>query len=62
MKKKNLEISISVASVAVFILLIATSNFLSGRASAGFGYMASLLVFFIIMGIAGIKLAAIPDK
>lgn len=61
MIKKYLEISISLACVAVFISLIAMSKFLF-QASAGFGYMVSLLIFFIIMGIAGIKLAGISDK
>ena len=61
MNKKSLEITLALGSVAIFIILIAASKILLGS-SAGFGYTASLLLFFIIMGLAGLKLAQIPDR
>ena len=60
MKKKPLEIIISIGCVAVFIILIAAAKFILPAAS-GFGYTAALLIFVIIMGMAGLKLAEIPD-
>ncbi len=61
MKKKTLEITLSIASVAVFIILIAAVR-LAVPAFAGYGYAAALLVFLVIMGTVGLKLAEIPDK
>ncbi len=61
MKKKALEIILSIASVAVFIILIAAVKLII-PASSGYGYTAALLVFLVIMGMAGLKLAEIPDK
>ncbi len=61
MKKKALEIILSIASVAVFIILIAAVKLII-PASPGYGYAAALLVFLVIMGMAGLKLAEIPDK
>jgi hypothetical protein len=61
MNKKSLEIAISIGSVVLFIILIATSKFFLGT-SAGVGYVASLLVFIVIMGFAGLKLAEIQDN
>jgi hypothetical protein len=61
MNKKSLEITISIGSVVLFIILIAASKFLMGS-SAGFGYTASMLIFIVIMGLAGLKLAEIPEK
>jgi hypothetical protein len=61
MNKKSLEIAISIGSVVLFIILIAVSKYILG-ASAGFGYAASLLVFIVVMGLAGLKLAEIPEK
>jgi len=61
MNKKSHEIAISIGSVVLFIILIAASKYTMG-ASAGFGYAASLLVFIVIMGLAGLKLAEVPDK
>ena len=61
MNKKALEIIVSVGSVAVFIVLIAAAKLIM-PASAGFGYTAALVIFVIIMGMAGLKLAEIPDK
>ena len=61
MKKKSLEITFALGSVIVFIILIALSRIVL-ESSAGIGYTASLLVFIVIMGLAGLKLADIPDK
>ncbi|MFZ3058461.1 MAG: hypothetical protein WA102_01875 [Candidatus Methanoperedens sp.] len=61
MKKKALEIILSIASVAVFIILIAVVKLMI-PASSGYGYTAALLVFLVIMGMAGLKIAEIPDK
>ncbi|MFZ3166485.1 MAG: hypothetical protein WA130_02635 [Candidatus Methanoperedens sp.] len=61
MNKKSLEITLALGSVVIFIILIAASKILL-KTSAGFGYTASLLFFIIIMGLAGLKLAEIPDK
>ncbi|VVB53590.1 Uncharacterised protein [uncultured archaeon] len=61
MNKKTLEITLALGSVVIFIILIAASKILL-KTSAGFGYTVSLLFFIIIMGLAGLKLAQIPDK
>ncbi len=60
MNKKSLEISVSFGSVILFIILIVVSKILL-QSYAGFGYALSLLIFIIIMGITGLKLAKIPD-
>ena len=60
MNKKALEIIVSVGSVAIFIVLIAAAK-LAMPASAGFGYTAALLIFIVVMGMAGLKLAEIPE-
>jgi hypothetical protein len=61
MKKMELEILISVASVAIFIIFILASKLIM-PAFASYGYTVALLIFVIIMGIAGLKLAEMPDK
>lgn len=61
MKKKSLEIAISIGSVVIFIILIALSKYILGS-SAGSGYAASMLIFIVIMGFAGLKLAEIPEN
>jgi uncharacterized membrane protein YagU involved in acid resistance len=61
MNKKSLEVATSIGSIVFFIILIAASKFMMGT-SAGFGYAASLLVFIVIMGLAGLRLAEVPDK
>jgi hypothetical protein len=61
MNKKSLEIATSVGSIVLFIILIAASKYSLGP-SAGFGYAACLLIFIVIMGFAGLKLAEIPEK
>jgi hypothetical protein len=61
MKKMYLEIITAVVSVAVFFILIVASKIFMPEVS-GYGYSAALLVFVIIMGFAGLKLAEISDK
>jgi hypothetical protein len=61
MNKMQIEILISVASVAVFIIFILSSKLIM-PAFARYGYFAALIIFVIIMGIAGLKLAEMPDK
>ena len=60
MKKIFLEIGSSVGLVIVFIigLVIINTKFL---ANAAYGNVALLLVFVIIAGLIGFKLAEIPD-
>ncbi|MCX9084895.1 MAG: hypothetical protein OIN87_08880 [Candidatus Methanoperedens sp.] len=61
MNKRSREIAISIGSVILFVSLIAISKYTLGTL-AGFGYAGSLLVFIVIMGLAGLNLAEIPDK
>lgn len=60
MQKIFLEIGSSVGLVIVFIigLVIINTQFL---ANAAYGNVALLLVFVIIAGLIGFKLAEIPD-
>lgn len=60
MNKKSIEIMVSVGSVAAFIVLIAAAKLI--MPVPGIGYTAALLIFIVIMGMAGLKLAEIPDK
>ncbi len=61
MNKMSLEILMVIGSVAVFVILTIASRLIM-PASAGYGYAAALLVFIVIMGFAGLKLAEIPGK
>ena len=61
MNKMSFEILTAVGSVAVFIILIVAAKLII-PASAGYGDAAALLVFVVIMSIAGLKLAEIQDK
>ncbi|MCZ7357518.1 MAG: hypothetical protein O8C66_12560 [Candidatus Methanoperedens sp.] len=61
MEKMNLEIIASVSSVIILIILITSSKLLL-PASPGYGYTIAVLVFVTIMGLAGLKLAEMPDK
>jgi hypothetical protein len=61
MNKKSLEITICIGAVVLFLVLIAASRILLAS-SAGFGYTVSLLIFIVIMGSAGLKLAEVPEK
>ncbi len=61
MNKMSLEILTAVGSVAVFIILIVVTKLVT-PASKGYGFAASLLIFIVLMSIAGLKLAEIQDK
>ncbi len=61
MTKMHLEIGSALGSVALFIILIAAVKILM-PGSAGYGYTVALLIFMVVMGMAGLKLADIPDK
>lgn len=61
MNKMTLEILTAVGSVAIFIILIVAAKLVM-PASEGYGFAASLLIFIILMSIAGLKLAEIQDK
>jgi len=60
MKKMQIEILTAVGSVAMLIILIAGSRLL--LQSPGFGYSGALLLYVLIMSIAGLKLAEISEK
>ncbi len=61
MKKMYLEIITAVTSLAIFLILILAAKLIKPEVS-GYGYSVALLVFVIIMGFAGLKLAEMPDK
>ncbi len=61
MNKMSLEILAAVGSVAVFIILIVAAELII-PASESYGFAAALLIFVVLMSIAGLKLAEIPDK
>ncbi len=61
MKKMLLEIITSVVSVGIFIILIMASRLVM-PAQAGYGYAIALLIFVLMMGISGLKLAQMPDR
>ena len=61
MTKMHLEISSALGSVVLFVILIVAVQKLIPE-SAGYGYTVALLIFMVVMGMAGLKLADIPDK
>ncbi|VVB93890.1 Uncharacterised protein [uncultured archaeon] len=61
MKKTQLEITMTVVSLVIFIISIVASKLIIPT-SPGYGYAVALLVYVILMGVAGLKLAEIPDK
>lgn len=61
MTKMHLEISSALGSVTLFIILISVVKILMPD-SARYGYTVALLIFMVVMGLAGLKLAEIPDK
>jgi hypothetical protein len=60
MKKMQIEIFTSLGSVALLIILIAVSRL--SLQTPGYGYMATLLLYVLVMSIAGLKLAEMPEK
>ena len=61
MSKTQLEVLISVGSVLLFIILIVAARQII-PSSAGYGYAVALLVFVVVMGIAGLRLAEMPEE
>ena len=60
MKKIFLEIGSSVGLVSLFIIALVIIN-TTFKAQANYGTVALLLVFVIVAGAIGLKLAEIPD-
>ncbi len=60
MKKMQIEIITSVGSAALLIILMAGSKLT--LQSPGYGYTAALLLYVLIMSVAGLKLAEMPEK
>jgi hypothetical protein len=60
MKKMQIEIFTSIGSVALLIILIAVSRL--SLSTPGYGYTATLLIYVLVMSIAGLKLAEMPEK
>lgn len=60
MKKMQIEIFSSIGSVALLIILIAASKL--SLQTPGYGFMATLLLYVLVMSIVGLKLAEMPEK
>jgi len=60
MKKMQIEIFISVFSLALLIILLVVSKLT--MQSPGYGYLIALALYVIIMSFAGLKLAEIQEK
>ncbi len=60
MKKMQIEIFTSVGSVALLILLITGSRLY--LQIPGYGYIAALLLYVVIISFVGLKLAEMPGK
>ncbi len=60
MKKMQIEIFTSAGSVALLIILITASRL--SLQTPGYGYTAALLLYVVIMSIAGLKIAEMPEK
>ena len=60
MKKTQIEIFTSVGSLALLIILLVVSKLTIQ--SPGYGYLIALVIYVLIMSVAGLKLAEIPEK
>jgi len=60
MKKMQIEIFSSVGSLALLIILLVVSKLT--MQSPGYGYLIALVLYVLIMSVAGLKLAEIPEK
>ena len=60
MKKIQIEIFTSVGSLALLIILLVLSKLT--MQSPGYGYLIALVLYVLIMSVAGLKLAEIPEK
>ena len=61
MKKKSLEIAVSIGLVALMIVLILLISIAAPGWFKNAGYCLAVLLFMILMGLAGIKLIDIND-
>jgi len=60
MKKTQIEIFTSVGSLALLVILLVVSKLT--MQSPGYGYLVALVIYVLIMSVAGLKLAEIPEK
>jgi len=60
MKKTQIEIFTSVGSLALLIILLVVSKLT--MQSPGYGYLIALVLYVLIMSVAGLKLAEISEK
>ncbi|MDO8726739.1 MAG: hypothetical protein Q7J35_11785 [Candidatus Methanoperedens sp.] len=60
MKKTHIEIFTSIGSLALLVILLAVSKLT--MQSPGYGYLIALVIYVLIMSVAGLKLAEIPEK
>jgi hypothetical protein len=60
MKKTQIEIFTSVGSLALLIILLVVSKLTIQ--SPGYGYLIALVIYVLIMSVAGLKLAEIPEN
>ena len=60
MKKTQIEIFTSIGSLALLIILLVVSKLT--MQSPGYGYLIALVIYVLIMSVAGLKLAEIPEK
>lgn len=60
MKKTHIEIFTSIVSLALLVILLAVSKLT--MQSPGYGYLIALVLYVLIMSVAGLKLAEIPEK
>lgn len=60
MKKMQIEIFTSVGSLVLLIILLVLSKLT--MQSPGYGYLIALVLYVLIMSVAGLKLAEIPEK
>lgn len=56
MKKKELEVAVSVGLLSLMIVLILLVSIAAPTGFKGAGYSLVVLLFMILMGLAGIKL------
>jgi len=60
MKKTQIEIFTSIGSLALLIILLVVSKLT--MQSPGYGYLIAMVLYVLIMSVAGLKLAEIPEK
>jgi len=60
MKKTHIEIFTSIGSLALLVILLVVSKLT--MQSPGYGYLIAMVLYVLIMSVAGLKLAEIPEK